>query len=53
LFANNKLNFYKTRLSQKLLNIKSKKWKRKDRWGSEFRRQECGRDKCDMGLLIV
>jgi hypothetical protein len=33
--------------------MKRKNGKRKDRGRNEFRRQENGRDKCDMGLLKV
>jgi hypothetical protein len=32
---------------------KKQKWERTDRWRNEFTRQKNGRDKCDMGLLIV
>jgi hypothetical protein len=44
---------YKTGLSQKSVNIRSRRRKGTDRWRNEFRRQENGRDKCDMGLLKV
>jgi hypothetical protein len=53
LFANKDFKFYDTGLSQKMVNIKSKRWKGTDRGRDVFRGQENGRDKCYMGLLIV
>jgi hypothetical protein len=36
-----------------MINIKSENEKRTVRGRNGFRRQENGRDKCEMGLLIV